>query len=82
MVAGAVERDNDFFVGDIQGSKGYVSSVSPWADVVGVERDYDRVSCTKDWSLGVIEFSGEAVLLGLLSLIARLVVPLAVVPFV
>ena len=35
--AGAVERDDDFFVGDVEGAEGDLGAVGPGAEVVGIE---------------------------------------------
>ena len=35
--AGAVERDDDFFVGDVEGAEGDLGTVGPGAEVVGIE---------------------------------------------
>lgn len=40
MLAGAVEGDDDFFVGEAKLFEGYVGAVGPGAVVVGVEGDY------------------------------------------
>ena len=56
--AGAIERDDDFFVGDVESAKGDVGTVGPGTGVVGVEGYWGDVS------LECLNLSGGDVLLG------------------